>query len=79
MSIHLIQRRSGYEPASAAAQPGDAIVLLGEGVAAVLDGATNCFAAAADLEARGLKERADEAITRTVSYTHLTLPTNREV
>ena len=64
MSIHLIQRRKGYGPAIAAAQPGDAIVLLGEGVAAVLDGASNCFAAAGDLHARGLNERADKDVAR---------------
>lgn len=63
MSIHLVQRRRGYDAAVATAQPGDVIVLLGEGVAAVLDGATNCFATRYDLHARGLAEIAGPAVT----------------
>lgn len=64
MSIHLVQRRCGYDSAIAAAQPDDLIVLLGEGVAAVLDGALNCYASAYDLDARGLASFAAPTITR---------------
>lgn len=63
MSIHLIQRRAGYDAAIASAQPADAIVLLGEGVAAVLDGAANCYASREDLRARGLLTHAHPTVT----------------
>jgi len=64
MSIHLVQRRKGYDPAVAAAQANDVIVLMGEGVAAVLDGACDCYACGLDIDARGLSDLAGDTITR---------------
>ena len=62
MALHLVQRRAGWAPCAAVRRDGDVVVLLGEGVAAVLDGASGCRASAADLAERGLEARGAEPI-----------------
>jgi len=56
MAIHLVQRAHAYLPCSRARTEGDVVILLGEGVNALLSGATDCHASATDVAARGLTE-----------------------
>ncbi len=54
MAIHLVQRAQAYLPCSRARADGDVVVLLGEGVAAALIDANDCYASDTDVVARGL-------------------------
>ena len=54
MAIHLIQRSAGWAACQSSCADGDVVVLLGEGVCAVLTGADNCYAVNTDVAARGL-------------------------
>ncbi len=54
MTVHLIQRREAYASARDKALPGDRLILLGDGVGAVLDNVGDCCAVEADLIERGL-------------------------
>jgi len=63
MAIHLVQRASALATCTAVAAERDCIVLLGDGVAAVLQGASNCYASDTDLAERGLADRIAAGIT----------------
>lgn len=63
MAIHLVQRSIAYASCKAAAADSDCIVLLGEGVAAVLLGADDCLAGATDTAERGLRGKAPAGIS----------------
>ena len=63
MAIHLVQRSHAFLPCSRARAEGDMVVLLGEGVSAVLLGATDCYACATDLGQRGLTDRLPAGVT----------------
>jgi len=54
MAIHLVQRAHAYLPCARARAEGDVVVLLGDGVNALLQGAADCFASATDVNERGL-------------------------
>ncbi len=56
MAIHLVQRAHAYLPCSRTRADGDVVVLLGDGVNALLQGAQDCFAGATDVTERGLTE-----------------------
>ena len=63
MSIHLVQRAQAFLPCSRARAEGDVVVLLGEGVGAVLVDAANCYASDTDVIQRGLADRLPASVS----------------
>ena len=63
MAIHLVQRAHAFLPCSRARADGDVVVLLGEGVGAVVIDAEDCFASDADVLRRGLADRLPASVT----------------
>ena len=62
MTIHLIQRSVAYESCRKVALAEDTLVLMGEGVMAVLAGAENCLATNTDVIARAVEKRLPASI-----------------
>ena len=62
MAIHLVQRQVAFTACRKSAASDDVIILLGEGVTALLDGAEHCYATIADVEALGLANRAPASV-----------------
>ena len=62
MTIHLIQRSIAYESCLKVALTDDTLVLMGEGVMAVLAGAENCLATRTDVIARAVEKRLPDSI-----------------
>lgn len=54
MAIHLVQRSHAYLACTRAREDNDVVVLLGDGVNALLQGASDCQASAADVAQLGL-------------------------
>jgi len=63
MAIHLVQRAQAYLPCSGARRDGDVVVLLGDGVNALLQGAEDCFASAVDATERGVAKHLPASTT----------------
>lgn len=68
MAIHLVQRAHGLTPCLRAAADGDVVVLMGEGVNALLldhpsYGALDCYACDTDVTQRGLHQQLPTNIT----------------
>ena len=65
MAIHLVQRSSALNACLSAAEVNDIIVLLGEGVTAMLSAPKNQFlhACTIDINERGLADRVSNQVT----------------
>lgn len=63
MAIHLVQRAQAFAACKAAAAAADCIVLLGDGVAAILLGADRCLASDTDVSQRGLTTKLPANVT----------------
>lgn len=63
MAVHLVQRSRALLPCSRARAEGDVVVLLGEGVNALLLDTTDCFACESDVAQRGLTQHQRANVT----------------